>query len=71
MNLLEDVEGSLPDDKEKMLNTIDYFLSMPQEEQESFITGRRIGRVRLLSEFQPSKELDSIRDDLKKIRQPR
>ncbi|HEY40892.1 MAG TPA: radical SAM protein [Dehalococcoidia bacterium] len=40
-NLLQDVEGKLPDDKEKMLAVIDHFLALPPEERTNFRIGRR------------------------------
>ena len=40
-NLLQEVEGKLPDDKEKMLSVIDRFLALPPEERANFRIGRR------------------------------
>ena len=40
-NLLQGVEGKLPDDKEKMLATIEQFQSLPLEERHNFRIGRR------------------------------
>jgi hypothetical protein len=40
-NLLQEVEGKLPDDKEKMLSVIDRFLALPPEERTNFRIGRR------------------------------
>jgi len=40
-NLLQEVEGKLPDDKEKMLSIIDRFLALPPEERTNFRIGRR------------------------------
>lgn len=65
MNLLEDVEGTLPGDKERMLGTIDRFLGMDPDAQESFIVGRRIGRFRTLSDFGPSSEVEAIKREIK------
>jgi radical SAM superfamily enzyme YgiQ (UPF0313 family) len=42
-NLLQEIEGTLPQDKEKMLASIDRFQSLPQEERDNFIIGRRVG----------------------------
>lgn len=64
MNLLEDVEGKFPNEKEKMLGVIDRFLGMPPREREMFIIGRRLGRFRYMDDFQPDGELDSIRERL-------
>jgi len=42
-NLLQEIEGKLPDDKEKMLAVIDRFQSLSTEERQNFRLGRRIG----------------------------
>jgi len=42
-NLLQEVEGQLPQDKEKMLASIDRFRSLPPEEKLNFRVGRRVG----------------------------
>ncbi len=65
MNLIEDVEGKFPDDKQKILDTIDRFLEMDEDTRESFITGRRTGRVRFLSDFRPDPEIERIKSQLK------
>jgi hypothetical protein len=51
MNLLEEVEGTLPEDKEAMLATIDRYLAMPEEERRLFRLGRRGGAFRSFDEF--------------------
>ena len=42
-NLLQEIEGKLPQDKEKMLASIDRFQSLPPQERTNFIVGRRAG----------------------------
>lgn len=42
-NLLQEVEGKLPEDKQKMLACIDRFRSLPAEERANFRVGRRVG----------------------------
>jgi hypothetical protein len=42
-NLLQEIEGQLPDDKDKMLAVIDRFQSLSDEERQNFRLGRRIG----------------------------
>lgn len=51
MNLLEDVEGELPRDRDRMLGIIDAFLGMEQEDRENFIIGRRLGVYRFLADY--------------------
>ncbi len=64
MNLLEDVEGSLPGGKEEMLGTIDRFLGMSVDDRELFIVGRRTGRFRYLRDYVPHAEVRMLRDEL-------
>jgi len=42
-NLLQEIEGRLPRDKDKMLAVIDRFQSLPAEERQNFRVGRRMG----------------------------
>ena len=42
-NLLQEIEGKLPDDKEKMLAIINRFQGLSAEERQNFRLGRRIG----------------------------
>ncbi|MGC9965026.1 MAG: hypothetical protein ABSE08_06450 [Syntrophobacteraceae bacterium] len=51
MNLLEEVSGTLPEDKEAMLAVIDRYLALPDEERLLFRLGRRGGGLRSLDEF--------------------
>jgi radical SAM superfamily enzyme YgiQ (UPF0313 family) len=43
LNLLQEVEGKLPEEKEKMLNLIDRYLSLSRGEKDNFRLGRRAG----------------------------
>ena len=43
LNLLMEVQGTLPEDKAKMLATIDRFLNMPEHEKLNFRLGKRAG----------------------------
>jgi hypothetical protein len=51
MNLLEEVSGTLPEDKEAMLAVIDRYLELPAEEKLLFRLGRRGGGLRSLDEL--------------------
>jgi biotin synthase-like enzyme len=64
MNLLEDVAGRLPGEKQRMLDSIDRFLNMNPPDREGFIVGRRIGRYRQVSDYVPSPDVEMIRRDL-------
>ncbi len=43
MNLLPEIEGKLPEDKEKILAVIERFQSMTPEERDIYKLGRRLG----------------------------
>ena len=66
MNLLEDLEGSLPEGRDRMLSRADDFLSMDEEDRESFIIGRRLGHFRYLSDYKRNPEITALRVRLKK-----
>ena len=55
LNLLEDVEGKLPGDKEHMIAVIDRFLTLGSEQKLVYRFGRRAGMYR---------SLDDLRDEL-------
>lgn len=50
-NLLPEVEGRLPEDREEMLRCLDAYLALPPEEQALFQVGRRLGLFQRLSEL--------------------
>jgi radical SAM superfamily enzyme YgiQ (UPF0313 family) len=50
LNLLEELEGKLPEDKPGLLSVIDRFLDLPREERLLFQLGRRLGMFRNLSD---------------------
>jgi len=43
VNLLAEVEGKMPEDKQECLNVVNKYLSLPQEERLNFRLGRRMG----------------------------
>jgi len=51
LNLLEELDGKLPDAKGKMLATIDRYLALSGEDRESFRLGRRAGYYRALNDM--------------------
>lgn len=52
MNLLEEVQGTLPQDQPHMLNIIDRYLQLPEAERLLYRLGRRGGAVRSLDDLQ-------------------
>jgi len=51
LNLLEEVEGTLPQDKTRILATIDRYLNLPEEDKLLFQLGRRGGALRSLDDL--------------------
>jgi radical SAM superfamily enzyme YgiQ (UPF0313 family) len=52
LNLLEEVEGKLPDSKPRMLAAINRYLDLPQSERDNFRLGRRAGFYRTLRDLE-------------------
>jgi radical SAM superfamily enzyme YgiQ (UPF0313 family) len=52
LNLLEDVEGRLPEDKPALLSVIDRYLALPEGERLLFQLGRRLGMFRGLADLE-------------------
>ncbi len=59
-NLLQEIEGKLPEDKGKMLATIARFQSLSPEEQQNFKLGRRLGIYEGLADLDNSLKHDSV-----------
>lgn len=52
LNLLEEVEGRLPESKAALLSVIDRYLSLPEGERLLFQLGRRLGMFRGLADLE-------------------
>jgi hypothetical protein len=50
LNLLEEVEGQLPDVMEKSIGIVNNYLSLPQEDRDHFSLGRRLGLYKSLKD---------------------
>jgi biotin synthase-like enzyme len=59
-NLFQEIEGQLPQDKEKMLATIARFQSLPAEERHNFRVGRRVGIYASLDDLDNSHKHDLV-----------
>lgn len=46
LNLLQEIEGKFPGDKQRLLDVIDSFLALPEEEKRLFQVGARLGALR-------------------------
>lgn len=63
LNLFPEVQGRLPEDKDKMLSVIKKFLALPDEDKMIYRIGRRTGTMVLLKGL----ENDEKRDRIKQI----
>lgn len=70
LNLLEEVEGKLPDDKAKMLAVMDRFLALPFEEKCNFRLGRRTNIYRTLADLNNPGLYQHVDRALKQIMAP-
>lgn len=52
LNLLPEVEGKLPEDKERMIGVIARYLSLPEEKRHNFVLGRRLGYYESLADLE-------------------
>ncbi len=67
LNLLMEVEGAFPQDKEKCLRIIRQYLSLPDEERLNFQFGRRMGLYETLSDLQDQGRHDRVADTVRRI----
>ena len=68
LNLLMEIEGKMPEDKEKCLNIINKYLSLPEEERLNFNFGSRTGLYNRLADLSDSNKHDKIDEAIKRIR---
>jgi hypothetical protein len=67
LNLLEEVEGKLPQDKAKMIAVIDRFLALPFKEKCNFRLGRRANIYHTLDDLSQSHLYQQVDKALKQI----
>lgn len=60
LNLFEDVEGKLPQDKEKMINILRTFIDMQPQEQLKYRVGRRLGIFSRLNDMNNPQKLAKV-----------
>jgi len=68
LNLLLEVQGKMPEDKERCLNIINKYLSLPEEERLNFKVGRRAGHYEKLADLHDSYKHYNIDEAIKRIR---
>ncbi len=62
LNLFSEVEGTLPEDKERMLEPLRTFLSMEPEKQRLYQIGRRIGVFSTLKGLEDTQKMKRVRE---------
>ena len=68
VDLLLEVRGSLPTDKDRMLAILDRFLSLSEADKINFILGRRLGYYRRLSDIKNDLQYRIVEKQVQKIR---
>jgi radical SAM superfamily enzyme YgiQ (UPF0313 family) len=68
MNLLQDVEGYMPRDKAYMLEIIDRYLSLNQDERLHYRLGRRMGLYQGVADMQRKDLYEKVDDALRKLK---
>jgi len=66
-NLLQEIEGKLPEDKEKMLAAIARFQSLSPEERHNFRVGRRVGIYNQLEDLDNSRKHSLVEHAIQKL----
>jgi biotin synthase-like enzyme len=66
-NLLQEIEGQLPEDKEKMLAAIARFQSLSPEERHNFRVGRRVGIYNQLDDLDNSRKHNLAEHAIQKL----
>lgn len=67
LNLFQEIDGRLPDDRDRMMGVIQTFLSMPPEQQTVFQVGRRTGVFSALADMQNPYLTARARETCKKL----
>jgi len=68
LNLLMEVKGKMPEDKEECLDIINRYLSLPDEERLNFKFGRRAGYYNKLADLGDSYKHDKVEQAIKSLR---
>lgn len=66
LNILLELKGRLPEDKDKMLALIDRFLALPTEQQNIFRLGRRLGIMSALRDLNNEFLVDKVKQTMER-----
>jgi hypothetical protein len=67
LNLLEEVEGKLPEEKGKMLAAIDRYLGLSASERVNFRLGRRAGIYRFLDDLRKPEHRQEVERAISRV----
>jgi radical SAM superfamily enzyme YgiQ (UPF0313 family) len=70
LNLLPDLEGSLPRDRARLLGLLDQYLELPREEQARYAVGARLGIYRTLGDRLDPRRRATLEQQLGGYREP-
>jgi len=62
LNLLEEIDGKLPEDKDKLCKSVTKFLEMDPENRMYFQVGRRVGILSCLDDLKDNNKLDQVKN---------
>jgi len=68
LNLLPEVEGKLPEDKERIIAAIDRFLALPEEERMTYVVGRRFGLFQDMEDMKDPAQYAAAKRTLERLR---
>jgi len=64
LNLIPEFEGTLPEDKEKMMASLEWFLNLSDEDQMIYRVGRRTGRMLTQRDFKEPALYQDVRETI-------
>jgi radical SAM superfamily enzyme YgiQ (UPF0313 family) len=68
LNLLMEVEGKMPDDREKCLNVVNGYLSLPDDERLNFKVGRRAGLYNRVADLSDNEKHTEVEQAIEQLR---
>ena len=69
INLLPEIEGKLPEDKDRMLAVISRFQALYPEERENFKLGRRLGLYNRLDDMKDTRRYEEVQQVVERLGQ--
>jgi hypothetical protein len=70
LNLLQELEGSLPRDRERLIGVLDEYLGWPRDDQARFAIGVRLGAFRRLADYDDPGRMQALARQLGGYEQP-